>query len=399
MITLVKKNSKILLVLILTGIFVFSPTTQAFEFEETEAREKLENVFYLIENLYVDELSYEELMDKAVRGVLEELDPHSVYLTQDEFEEMQQEFEGHFGGIGITVGMEDGVLTVISPIKDTPGDRAGLQGEDVIMEVDGKYTDDMNLQQAVDLMRGEPGTEVTLTILREGESEPLTFDIVRDEIEYPNVESEMKEDKIGYLSLYHFNEDTGEKVNEAVRELEKEGAEALIVDLRGNSGGILDQSVDVTSSFMDEGEVVSVRGRVGSDRFFYADDDIPATTLPVVILINRGSASASEIFAAAMRDHNRGILIGDTTFGKATVQNLLPLEDGSAVKMTVAYYYTPDGTNIDKEGVEPDIEVDYDVDTEEDEQLEKAIELLQSYFDSSKELEAMVEYEEEELVE
>ncbi|MFW5999538.1 MAG: S41 family peptidase [Halanaerobiaceae bacterium] len=373
----------ILVTLIFSGIKV--------ESNDDGAVQKLQNVFYLIQNYYVEEMNYDELVEKAVRGVLRELDNHSMYMNKDEYEDMKTEFEGHFGGIGIEIGTRDDQLTIISPIKGTPGEDAGLQSEDVILEVDGKPTSEMSQSEAVEMMRGEEGTEVELTIFREEKDRPFDVTITRDDIEIPVVESELKEDNVGYISIYYFHEETGEQVSEAVSELEEEGAEALIVDVRGNGGGLLDQAVKVSSIFVEEGEIVSVRGRATENTEHRVEEDMRTTSLPTAVLINGGSASASEIFAAAISDHERGVLIGTKTFGKGSVQNLIPLDDGSAVKMTTAHYYTPDGTNIHKKGIKPDLEVEYDIDTEEDEQLEEALDVLQSILDAEDKEEKMDE--------
>ncbi|MFW6386681.1 MAG: S41 family peptidase [Bacillota bacterium] len=380
-----RKSRYRLLVIVILVVLVFSSIS--VQADDTEANQKLQNVFYLIQNYYVEDMSYEELVDKAVSGVLRELDNHSVYLDQEEYEEMQLEFEGHFGGIGIEVGTRDGQLTIISPIKGTPGDEADLRSEDVILEVDGEPTSEMSQKEAVDMMRGEDGTEVELTIYREGEEKPFDVTIVRDDIEIPVVDSEMKEENIGYVAIYYFNEETDKQVSEAVNNLEEEGAEALIVDIRGNGGGILEQAVNVSSLFLEEGKIVSVKGRATEDSEYRVEEDMWTTSLPTAVLIDGGSASASEIFAAAIKDHDRGTLIGEKTFGKGSVQNLVPLEDDSAVKMTTAHYYTPEGKNIHEKGIEPDIEVEFDMDTETDEQLERALEFIKSSLDSGEESE------------
>lgn len=271
------------------------------------------------------------------------LDPHSTYLTEEEYEDMQFEFEGHFGGIGIIIEPD---LTIVSPIKGTPGERVGLLPGDVIIAINGEPTDNMTQNEAVNKMRGEPGTVVNITIRREGIEELLEFEIVREDIQIPYVEWEMKTDKIGYISVASFVNGVGNKVNTAISELTSEGAEYLILDLRTNPGGLLDEAINVASNFIEDDIIVSVKYRVGRDDIYRARRSIQATKLPLVVLINQGSASASEIVSAAIKDHHRGILMGKKTFGKGTVQSLFPLSDGSALKLTTGRYYTPAGIYI-----------------------------------------------------
>lgn len=334
-------------------------------------------LFGFILNYHVDEQEIAELLRGAMEGMTDTLDQYSIHMTEEEFEEMQLEFEGHFGGIGIVIEPD---LTIVSPIKGTPGERVGLQPGDIIIAIEGESTEEMTQNDAVNKMRGKPGTIVNITVRREGEESPLDFEIVREDIQIPNVEWEMKTDKIGYISIAEFAQGVGNKVNNAIHELEAEGAEALILDLRTNPGGLLDEAVNVTSNFIDKGSVVSVGYRMGSDDIYKAKDNYKSTKLPLLILINQGSASASEIVSGAVKDHERGILMGKKTFGKGTVQSLFPLSDGSALKLTTGRYYTPAGTFIHEKGIRPDIEVDYNPDHDGDNQLETAIQYIEDLY-------------------
>jgi len=334
-------------------------------------------LFSFILNYHVDEQDISELVRGAMKGMTETLDQHSTYMTEKEFEDMQLEFEGHFGGIGIYIEPD---LTIVSPIKGTPGERVGLLPGDSIIGINGESTDNMTQNEAVNIMRGEPGTIVNITIRREGEEEPLEFEIIREDVQIPNVEWEMKTDKIGYISIIEFAGGVGDKVNTAIKELDSDGAEYLILDLRTNPGGLLDEAVNVASNFIEDDIIVSVKYRVGRDDVYKARRDIGATKLPLLVLINQGSASASEIVSAAVKDHNRGILMGKKSYGKGTVQSLFPLSDGSALKLTTGRYYTPAGTFIHEKGINPDIEVDYDPDYDGDNQLEAALQYIEDMY-------------------
>lgn len=342
---------------------------------ESSPLKVFQEVLFLINNYHVEEHKIEELIEGAIKGMVDTLDPFSEYMTPDEYDEMQVEFEGHFGGIGIVITPD---LTIVSPIKGTPGDKAGLKPGDKIIAIDGKPTEDMDWQKAVDLMRGEPGTSVDLTIKREKEKEPLEFHIIRSDIEVPYVESEMKTDEIGYVVISQFVQDVGHKVREALVDLKSRGARAIILDLRSNPGGLLSEAITVASNFIAEGRIVSVKQRYGQDEVFKVDPTIEAVDLPLAVLINQGSASASEIVAGAIQDYNRGKLIGMKTFGKGTVQSVIPLSDGSALRLTTGKYYTPTGRFIHEKGIKPDIEIEFDPDYEGDNQLEEAIDYLES---------------------
>ncbi|MGP3779323.1 S41 family peptidase [Halanaerobium saccharolyticum] len=384
-------------------LFTFAVSAQEGTVEEQLPREPqqqeenytkadaFQDVMFLLQNYYVEDVEFETLIEGAIDGMLNKVDRYSYFMSPSEYEEMQQEYEGHYGGIGIVITMRDNKLTIVSPIKNTPGERSGLRAGDIITAIDGQETAEMSQMKAVDLMRGEEGTDVTLTIDR-GDEEPFEVEITREDIEVPYVEKEMKTEEIGYISLAQFIEDVGSKVETAVADLKAEGAQGIILDLRNNPGGLLDEAVNVSSVFLDEGVVVSVRQKDETERVLEVNQDIEADTeIPLIILINKGSASGSEIVAGAVKDYDRGKLIGSTTFGKGVVQSVVPLKDGSAVSLTTARYYTPDGNYIHEKGIEPEIKVELDVDAiqaaaedeeaEEDEgdnQLQRAIEEMEN---------------------
>lgn len=369
------KNKKKLIAVILI-LFILSVGGFKVLADELTPLQNLQNVIYLIENYYVEDKNLDELVESAISGMLKELDPYSSYLSPEEYEDMQIEFEGEFGGIGIVITIREEKLTIVSPIKNTPGDKADLKSGDVIKAIDGDLTSKMSQEKAVDMMRGEPGTDVTLTISRE-ETEEFDVEITRANIEVPYVEHNMETEKIGYLTINQFAKDVGYDTQSAIQDLKSQGAEAIVLDLRTNPGGVLEESIKVASNFIDEGEVVTVKSRTKEDEVYNTVSDIDAVDLPMIVLINQGSASASEIVAGAISDYDRGMLLGKKTFGKGTVQTVIPMGDGSALRLTTARYYTPDGTFIHEKGIEPNVEVEFDPDSEEDEQLQNAIELLQ----------------------
>ncbi len=373
---MLKNKKKFLAVLLILAVL----TVGGFNVlaDELTPLQNLQNVIYLIDNYYVEDTNLSDLVDAAISGMLDELDPYSSYMSPNEYEEMQIEFDGEFGGIGIVITIREEKLTIVSPIKNTPGDRAGLKAGDVIKAINGKLTSKMSQEKAVDLMRGQPGTQVTLTIDREDQEEDFDVEITRANVEIPYVEQSMETDNIGYLSIYQFASDVGYKTEDALQELKDQGAQAIILDLRTNPGGILSEAVKVASNFIDDGTVVSVKSRKGEDEIYDTVSDINAVDLPMVVLINEGSASASEIVAGAISDYDRGKLVGQRTFGKGTVQTVIPMGDGSALRLTTARYYTPDGTFIHEKGIEPDVLVEFDSEAEEDAQLQKAIEMLKS---------------------
>ncbi|QJQ95563.1 MULTISPECIES: S41 family peptidase [Halomonadaceae] len=316
-------------------------------------------IFERIKRAYVDEVDDSTLLRNAMRGMLSELDPHSAYLDSEEFQSLRQSTEGQFGGIGIEVGTEDGQLTVITPIDDTPAARAGLQARDIILRVEGTSTDRMSLQEAVGMMRGEPGSELRITIMRRGEEAPRELTLTREIIRSESVRSELLEPGYGYLRVSQFQNRTGEQVRRALASMEQDAPlSGLVLDLRNNPGGVLQAAVAVADAFLDSGLIVYTEGRLtDSELSFSATADTAAPDVPMVVLINGGSASAAEIVAGALQDQRRAVVMGTESFGKGSVQQVMPLGNGDGLKLTTALYYTPDGRSIQAQGIVPDVEV------------------------------------------
>ncbi|MEW8013833.1 MAG: S41 family peptidase [Candidatus Sedimenticola endophacoides] len=318
-------------------------------------------IFGRIKQDYVEPVGDRELIEHAIRGMLAGLDPHSAYLDHEEFQSLREGTSGEFGGLGIEVGMEDGFIKVIAPIDDTPAQRAGVKAGDLITRLDGKPVKGMTLNEGVTLMRGTPGTEVELTIMREGEDKPLKIRIERAVIKVASVKARMLEPGYGYLRISHFQSHTTEDMLERLITLKKEaggGLKGLVLDLRNNPGGILDGAVAVSDAFLTEGGIVYTKGRQEASRieFSAAPDDV-LEGAPMVVLVNGGSASASEIVAGALQDHKRAVIMGSRTFGKGSVQSIVPVNETTAVKLTTARYFTPSGRSIQAEGIVPDIEL------------------------------------------
>ncbi len=318
------------------------------------------DVLSVIQSSYVEEPDVDNLVQGAIKGMLQTLDPHSSYLTPDMLKQVEVETKGVFGGLGIEIGVKDNILTVIAPIEDTPAFRAGLLAGDKIVKIEKESTRDMTVMDAVKRLRGEPGTKVTISIVREGLSEPRPYTITRDVIKIKSVKSKALGDGIAYVKLLQFQQDTNgelEKALQAARK-EKEGLKGLVLDLRNNPGGLLDQAVKVADEFIESGLIVYTDGRIESQKYkYFAHKEGTYSGFPIVVLVNAGSASASEIVAGALQDHGRAILLGTKTFGKGSVQTILPLEDGSALRLTTARYFTPNGRSIQAKGIEPDIVV------------------------------------------
>ena len=332
---------------------------------------------------YVDEINQSESMDAAIDGLLQSLDPYSAYMSPEIFNEMQTETSGEFGGLGIEVNMESGVVKVISPIDDTPASRAGIKAGDYIIKIDDIQVQGKSLSEAVDLMRGPVGSSIILTVRRIGKKKALTFEIVREIIQIKSVKAALLKNNIGYLRLTSFNENSGDQIREQIREFEKnENINSYILDLRNNPGGLLSQAIRISDFFLDNGEIVSTKSRKASENrkwFAKKGDLIGGKTL--VVLINYGSASASEIVAGALQDHKRAIILGENSYGKGSVQSIIPLKNKGAIRLTVAKYYLPSGKSISEVGVSPDIEIDEDTDefrikTDTDNQLSYALKLL-----------------------
>ncbi len=332
---------------------------------------------------YVDEINQSESMDSAINGLLQSLDPYSAYMSPEIFNEMQTETSGEFGGLGIEVSMESGVVKVISPIDDTPASKAGIKAGDYIVKIEDTQVQGKTLSEAVDLMRGPVGSSIELTIRRRGVKKALTFNIVREIIEIQSVKSDLLEKNIGYIRLTSFNENSSEQIQKNIKKLENnENVNAYILDLRNNPGGLLSQAIRISDFFLDNGEIVSTKSRKKSEnrKWFAKKGDI-TNGKTLIVLINYGSASASEIVAGALKDHKRAIILGENSFGKGSVQSIIPLKNDGAIRLTVAKYYLPSGKSISEVGVSPDIEVseegdDFKIKTKKDNQLNYAIKLL-----------------------
>ena len=332
---------------------------------------------------YVEEINQSESMDSAINGLLQSLDPYSSYMSPEIYSEMQTETSGEFGGLGIEVSMESGVVKVISPIDDTPASKAGIKAGDYIVKIDDAQVQGKSLSEAVELMRGPVGSGIELTVRRSGEKKALTFIIIREIIQIQSVKSDLLEENIGYVRLTSFNENSAEQIKKKIKELEKnKKIKAYILDLRNNPGGLLSQAIKISDFFLNDGEIVSTKSRkVSENRKWFANQGDLTNGKSLIVLINYGSASASEIVAGALKDHKRAILIGENSFGKGSVQSIIPLKNEGAIRLTVAKYYLPSGKSISEVGVSPDIEVgedegDFQIKTETDNQLNYAIKLL-----------------------
>jgi carboxyl-terminal processing protease len=327
--------------------------------------EELVRVVRLIKDKYVDDVEFTQLLTGAYRGMLQELDPYSQYIGPGEMEDLRIETEGEFGGLGIEVIVQDGILTVITPILNSPAFKAGVMAGDKIIRIEDESAERITLREAIEKLRGEPGTEVTITVLHPGEVEPADVTIERDIVQLISVRGIKildDEKKIGYVSLTSFQEDTAVELDTAIESLLQEGMTALILDLRFNPGGLLDAAVDVSDRFLIEEVIVTTKGKdISQNHVYHAKKPGTFPDFPLVVLVNKGSASAAEIVAGAIRDNKRGILVGTKTFGKGTVQSLVPVEEGfSAIKLTTAKYYTPSGKLIHNIGIEPDVLVELD---------------------------------------
>jgi len=345
------------------GVLAEKPQQNAVAGLPLETVRTLSEVFDKIKHNYVEDVEDKALLDSAISGMLTGLDPHSTYLDAKAFEELRVGTTGEFGGLGIVVGMEDGFVKVISPIDDTPAQRAGVKAGDLIIRLDEKPVKGMSLDDAVKMMRGKRGTEIELTIVRKDEDQPLKFNITRDRIRVKSVKTRMLEPGYAYVRISQFQERTGKELHNAISKLKKENKgqlKGVVLDLRNNPGGLLDASVMVSDTFLDRGTVVSVKGRTEDNKLSQAAT--PGDILkgaPMVVLVNEGSASASEIVAGALQDHKRAVIMGQKTFGKGSVQTVIPLGNNSALKLTTARYYTPSGRSIQAEGIVPDIELEH----------------------------------------
>ncbi len=338
-----------------------------------------------IKQEYVDEVDQADVMDSAINGVLQSLDPYSAYMSPELFKSMQTESKGEFGGLGIEIGMEAGVVKVISPIADTPAEKAGIKAGDYIVRINNQQVQGKTLMEAVKLMRGPVGSNIELTVRRKEVKKSLTFKIQRQIIEVKSVETKILGDQknIGYIKLKSFNENSDKQLIQRIKNYEKQKLIGYIIDLRNNPGGLLNQAVAITDFFLEKGEIVSTKGRrISETRKFFARSGDGIKGKPVIVLINNGSASASEIFAGALKDHKRAIILGENSYGKGSVQSIIPLNNGGGIRLTISKYYLPSGKSISEVGVSPDIVVEeqsqFELDSDKDNQLKYAIRLFQS---------------------
>ena len=354
--------------------------------ENTDIYKKIDLFGEVLEKIskeYVDEVDQSKSMDSAINGLLQSLDPYSAYMTPESFEGMQTETSGEFGGLGIEVGMEAGVVKVISPIDNTPASKAGLKAGDYIVKINNTQVQGKTLMQAVDLMRGPVGSSIEITVRRRGVKKALIFNITREVIQVQSVKSELIDNNIGYIRLTSFNENSSEQIKEKINKLNKnKDLKGYILDLRNNPGGLLSQAIKISDFFLENGEIVSTRSRQASEnRKWFAKKGDLTNGKTLIILINYGSASASEIVAGALKDHKRAIILGENSYGKGSVQSIIPLKNRGAIRLTIAKYYLPSGKSISEVGVTPDIEVvegsdDFKFNSETDNQLNFAIKLF-----------------------
>ncbi|MDA3968992.1 S41 family peptidase [Helicobacter ibis] len=338
-------------------LFVF-PVLANDDESRLEAYNKLRKVIGTIEKYYVDELTLNEIVDKAINGLMSNLDAHSAYLNEDKYDDLKIQTDGEFGGIGITISLKDGGITIVAPIEGTPGDKVGLKSGDIILKINDESTLNMDIDDAVSKMRGKPRTKVKLTIVRKNEPKPLVFDIVRDNIQVESVYARTIEDtNYAYVRVTSFDKKVSQRVEDELKKFKK--LDGIILDLRNNPGGLLNQAVELSDLFIKDGVIVSQKGRIKDENIVYkATKRTPYANTPLVVLTNNGSASASEIVAGAIQDNKRGIIVGESTFGKGSVQVILPTEKKEALRLTIARYYLPSGRTIQAVGVTPDIKVE-----------------------------------------
>jgi len=376
------KKIKFYLTIFFTTFF-FANIINSAEIDIYKKIDLFGEVLEKINKEYVDETNQSEGMDAAINGLLQSLDPYSSYMPPEIFKEMQTETSGEFGGLGIEVGMEAGVVKVISPIDDTPASKAGIKAGDYIVKINDTQVQGKSLSEAVDLMRGLVGSAIKLTVRRRGVKKALTFNIIREIIEVQSVKSDLLDNNIGYIRLTSFNENSSQQIKKKIETLKKnKNLNAFILDLRNNPGGLLSQAIKISDFFLENGEIVSTKSRKKSEnrKWFAKKGDITGGKT-LLVLINYGSASASEIVAGALKDHKRAIIIGESSYGKGSVQSIIPLKNKGAIRLTVAKYYLPSGKSISEVGVRPDIEIDEEGDdfrikTDTDNQLNYAIKLL-----------------------
>ena len=371
---------------IISFFFLILTTNLSLSANEESIYDKIDlfgEVLDKVNKEYVEEVNQSDAMDAAINGVLQSLDPYSAYMSPELFKEMQTETSGEFGGLGIEVGMEAGVVKVISPIDNSPAEQAGVKAGDYIVKINGVQVQGKTLTEAVELMRGPVGSPIEITIRRIGEKKSYVFEIIREIIEVKSVKSELKNDKVGYIRLTSFNENSADQIKDIVKKFKKENnVDKYILDLRNNPGGLLSQAIRISDFFLNSGEIVATKGRKSNENrkwFAKKGDIINGETL--LVLINYGSASAAEIVAGALKDHKRAVIVGENSYGKGSVQSIIPLKNKGAIRLTISKYYLPSGKSISGKGVTPDIVVEEDSDlfrinTETDNQLDFAVKLL-----------------------
>ena len=371
-------------------IILFLNLNFTHSYSNNELYEKIDLFGEVLEKIkkdYVDDVNQSKMMDSAINGLLQSLDPYSAYMSPELFKEMQTDTRGEFGGLGIEIGMESGVVKVISPIDDTPAAKAGIKAGDYIVKIGDDQVQGKSLMEAVKLMRGPVGTSIELTVRRKNVKKPLEFKIIRKIIEIKSVNSEIlgKNKNLGYIRLKSFNENSDKQFLDIVKQFEKDSKiKGYILDLRNNPGGLLTQAINITDFFLDDGEIVSTKGRKTSEtRKFFAKKGDQIKGKPIIVLINHGSASASEIFAGALKDHKRAIILGENSYGKGSVQSIIPLRNGGGMRLTISKYYLPSGDSISEVGVTPDIVVeetgdDFKINSKNDNQLNYALKLFNS---------------------
>jgi len=381
-----KENFNLKYILIVITLILLNIFNAAYSKNIDKLYEKIDllgEVLEKVQDEYVDEIDQAEVMDFAINGILQSLDPYSAYMNPKIYEEMQTETSGEFGGLGIEVSMEGGVVKVISPIDDTPASRVGVKAGDYIVRINGEQVQGKTLMEAVNLMRGPVGSPIEITIRRKGLKKAKIFTIIREIIEIKSVISKLIDNEIGYLRLRAFNENSSNQLKGEISKLEKNNKlVGYILDLRNNPGGLLSQAVRISDFFLDDGEIVSTRGRKSREnRKFFAKKGDRIKGKPLIVLINNGSASAAEIVAGALQDQKRAVLLGEATYGKGSVQSIIPLRNKGAIRLTISKYYLPSGKSISEVGVTPDIKVEAEneeflIDTVTDTQLNYAVKLL-----------------------
>ena len=377
------KNNFKLLIIIFISLFFYNLSFSANEKSIYDKIDLFSEVLDKINKEYVEEVDQSEALDAAINGVLQSLDPYSVYMSPEIFEEMQTETSGEFGGLGIEVGMEFGVVKVISPIDSSPAERVGVKAGDYIVKINNTQVQGKSLTEAVELMRGPVGSEIEITVRRKGVKKAIIFNITREIIKVESVKSEIIDNSVGYIRLTSFNENTSNQIKEKIRNFKKNiKVEKYILDLRNNPGGLLSQAIKISDFFLDNGEIVSTKSRKKRENrklFAKKGDIINGETL--IVLINYGSASAAELVAGALQDHKRAILVGENSYGKGSVQSVIPLNNNGAIRLTISKYYLPSGKSISEVGVTPDFEIaesseEFRINTETDNQLDFAVKLL-----------------------